>query len=147
MAQIELPSGINISLCVRGGIVVVSMSAMRCQLHIEYINPRHSSTVPVPPLRNPFGKTCLALILILIWSHTDVQFVNLSDHVDTAATHLAFEMNRLQALVVSSSSSSCPPSISLKWSASVPSMILGMPIDRYIVRYSSSAWSNIHKTS
>jgi hypothetical protein len=144
--QIERPTGIDISVCVRDGIVVIWTSAMRRQLHIEYINPRHSRTVPVPPLRNPFGKTCLALMLILIWSHTDVQFVKLGVHVDTAATHLAFEMNRLQALVVSSSSSSCP-SISLKWSGSVPSMILGMPIDRYIVRYSSSAWSNIHNTS
>ena len=146
--QIERPSAIDISGCVRGGgIVVVSMSSMTCRLHKEYINPGHSSIVPASPLRNPFGKTCLALMLILIWSHTDDQFVNLSVHVDTVATHLAFEMNRLQALVVSSSSSSCPPSISLKWSGSVPSMILGMPIHQYIVRCSSSAWFRVRSTS
>jgi hypothetical protein len=35
----------------------------------------------------------------------------------------------------------------LRWSGSVPSMILGMPIDGYIVQYSSSAWYHIHNTS
>ena len=44
-------------------------------------------------------------------------------------THLAFEMNRLQARVVSSSFLSRSSS-SLRWSGNVPSMILGMPASR-----------------
>jgi hypothetical protein len=144
--QIERPSAIDISVCVRGGgIVVVSLSAVKCRLHVKYINPRHSSTVPVSPLRNPFGKTCLALMLILIARWLEISLSHTAPTFHLAATHLAFEMNRLQALVVSSSSSSCP-SIGLKWSGSVPSMILGMPIDEYIVRYSSSAWVRVRST-